>query len=306
MQCPHHLVLVKPRDFAFNAQTAVSNAFQQEKQIANHLQLVNHEFENLLQVLDQNNITYTVFDSPAGVQVPDAVFPNNWFAVMPGGHLVIFPMFAPNRQLEVNPLLLDELKKQFAITQTIDLTIDKTQRRPLEGTGSIVFDHDNRLAYACESDRTHIGLFEELCAQLGYTPVSFLAVDLNGLPVYHTNVVMSVGSQVVVACMQSIADPFEATLVRKRIEASGKTLVEITYPQMNRFCGNVLQVSDRNGGSCWLMSSTAYGAFEPEQLAVLSLSGTIVQADIRTIETLGGGSLRCMLAGVHVGYVEGE
>lgn len=302
MHCPHHLVLVKPRDFAFNIETAVSNAFQKEKSIANHLQLVNAEFDHLCKLLSQNNIAFTVFDSPAGVNVPDAVFPNNWFAVMPSGELFIFPMFTANRRNEINPLLLKEIERLFDIKKTTDLSANAAKGRMLEGTGSMVFDHDTRMAYACESDRTSISMFEEFCALVGYTPVSFLAMDLNNIMIYHTNVVMSVGARTVIACMDALADPFEAAMVKKKIAASGKQLLEISFDQMNHFCGNVLQVLDKHGQPVWLMSTTAFNAFEPQQLKRLEESGKILHADISTIETIGGGSLRCMLAGIHAAY----
>jgi hypothetical protein len=291
--------LVKPRDFAFNAQTAVSNVFQQAQTIANAGQLAQQEFEAVLQCLDQENIAYTVADSPAGVQVPDAVFPNNWLAVMPGGQLVLFPMLAPNRRDEINPALVNTIENTFNITGKTDLSVKATQNIFLEGTGSIVFDHDNRIAYACESPRTNIGLLEQWCNQIGYTPVSFLATDVKGQPIYHTNVVMSVGAQTVIFCPDAVTDAIERAMFKQQVAQTGKNLVDISYAQMNAFCGNVLQVQDRQGRLKWLMSSTAYHAFEPAQRQQLELSGSMVHVAIPTIETLGGGSLRCMLAGIH-------
>lgn len=302
MQCAHHLVLVQPRDFAFNLQTAISNAFQHETYIQNHLQRAQLEFESLVAILAQNNISHTVFESPGGVNVPDAVFPNNWFTVMPDGYLVVFPMFAPNRRAEINPQLLQWLSQQFQIYHTLDLSPKTAGGVFLEGTGSIVFDHDVRLAYACESPRTNITIFENLCSNIGYTPVSFCATDPAGRPVYHTNVVMSIGAQTVICCLEAEPDVLGRSMLRQRLVQGGKSLVEIGFDQMKAFCGNVLQVTKTNGELCWLMSTTAYKAFEPHQLKMLEASGQVLHTAISTIETLGGGSLRCMLAGIHAAF----
>lgn len=299
MQCPHHLFLVDPRDFSFNAQTALSNAFQQQVNIEGAKEKVSSEFQGVLETLEKNNISFTVIDSPKGVHVPDAVFPNNWFAVMPGGELILFPMCAPNRRDEVNEILIDRVNSAFSISRVIDLRQYVNENCFLEGTGSIVFDHDNKLAYACESPRTHINLLNNLCKQIGYTPVSFLAVDLKGEPIYHTNVVMSVGKKNAIICLEAVSNVFEKTMLKQTIEKTGKTLIDLTYAQMNAFGANVLQVLTAHGKPAWLMSTTARRSFTDLQISELNESGAVVFMDIPTIETLGGGSLRCMLAGIH-------
>ncbi|HYG53166.1 MAG TPA: arginine deiminase-related protein, partial [Flavobacteriales bacterium] len=156
-----------------------------------------------------------------------------------------------------------------------------------------------KLAYACESPRTDMALLRELCNEIEYTPVSFLAVDVNGMPVYHTNVVMSVGTHHVIVCMDAVTDVLEKTMLRHTIEKTGKRLVEISYAQMSGFAGNVLQVTNTSNGSVWLMSETALNAFTDNQINELQKTCSAVSASIPTIETLGGGSLRCMLAGIH-------
>lgn len=299
MQCPSHLILVHPRDFGFNAQTAASNSFQHNTGTSDTTLAAEAEFKATLQTLTENNVLFTVHDSPTGVHVPDAVFPNNWFAVMPDGTLLVFPMLAPNRRHEINGDLLQSLENNFSITRRIDLSQKAGENIFLEGTGSIVFDHDAYIAYACESPRTDLKLFNELCSKIGYAPVSFLALDLKGQPVYHTNVVMSIGKAVAVICTEMIADALERAMLLNVLAQTGKKIIDITYDQANHFCANILQVTDAGKNPLWLMSQTAYDNYTPAQLAMLSASGRIVSIAIPTIETIGGGSLRCMLAGIH-------
>jgi hypothetical protein len=302
MQCPHHLFLVDPRDFSFNAETAGSNLFQQSAKIENVKEKVVKEFYAVLEALKKKDISFTVVDSPKGVQVPDAVFPNNWFAVLPSGELILFPMHAPNRRAEVNEILIGKIKSLFNISRIIDLRLYLNENRFLEGTGSIVFDHDNKLAYACQSPRTDIGLLSILCKEIGYTPVSFLAVDLKGNPIYHTNVVMSVGTKLVIICLEAVHDLLERAMLKQTIEKSGKKLVELSYYQMNLFSGNILEVLNGSGKPVWLLSETAISGYTYEQINELGGKDSAVYVKIPTIETIGGGSLRCMLAGIHAPF----
>lgn len=299
MQCPRHLILVQPRDFSFNEETAGSNSFQKQDSGNEVNRLANEEFIRLISILHEAQINFTVMNSPDNVVVPDAIFPNNWFAVMPDGKLLVFPMYTANRRAEVNYTLLDQIEKQFNVSERINFSLRYIEESYLEGTGSIVFDHDSKIAYACESPRTDLKLLAEVCNHIGYTPVSFLATDLIGKPIYHTNVVMSVGLKNVVICLESITNILERKMMVETIKKSGKQIIEISYDQLNHFCGNTLLVIDKNNHPVWLMSTTANQHFSQEQVGQLAAEGRIVSADIQNIERVGGGSLRCMLAGIH-------
>lgn len=299
MQCPSHLILVQPRDFSFNEETASSNSFQKQDAGNEVNRLAMDEFIRLSSILRDSQINFTVMNSPDNVIVPDAIFPNNWFAVIPDGKLLVFPMYTANRRAEVNYALLEYIEKKFKISERINFSLRYIEESFLEGTGSIVFDHDSKIAYACESPRTDLKLLTEMCNYIGYSPVSFLATDLSGKPVYHTNVVMSVGLKNVVICLETVTDILERKMLVETIKKSGKQIIEISYDQMNHFCGNTLLVMDKNNDPVWLMSETAKQHFSKEQIGQLAAEGRIVSADIQNIERVGGGSLRCMLAGIH-------
>ncbi len=301
MQAPSYLILVNPRDFTYNEQTALTNSFQHEAKDENVNEKVKQEFAGLTATLGKNNISYHVADSPADVFVPDAVFPNNWFAVLPAGELIIFPMQAQNRRNEVNEELIQFIATKFATKDFIDLRPNADNGVFLEGTGSIVFDHIHKLAFAAESTRTNIQLFNALCKHINYKPVSFLAVDLKGQPIYHTNVLMSVGTNTAVICLECIPDAIERAMLKQTLIEAKKDIVEIDYAQMNSFCANLLEVKNADGKLHWLMSDKAKEAFTAQQISQLSKGSTVVSCNINTIETIGGGGLRCMLAGIHAG-----
>jgi len=296
---PHHLILVRPACFGFNTETAASNAFQKQAAISDANKIANEEFENLEKILSAENISFTVFENVKGENTPDAVFPNNWFSTHADGKIVLYPMMAKNRRMERNPLVVEWLKKNYPVSQIIDLTKYEAQNTFLEGTGSIVFDHTNKTAYACESPRTNIRLFEKLCDQLKYTPVSFCAFGPKGEEVYHTNVVMSIGEKFILICLESIENILERKMTMNTLEKSGKTIIPISFSQMNGFAGNMLEVYNSENKLVLLMSSAAFHSLEKNQLNELSSNAKIVHIPIPVIETLGGGSIRCMLAGVH-------
>jgi hypothetical protein len=299
MQAPHHLILVDPRDFSYNDETSVTNSFQCKVELENISAKVQQEFTNVVNVLCEHKIAHTVFGSPANVNVPDAIFPNNWFAVLPTGQLIIFPMQAQNRRNEVNEEIIQFIATEFKGTDFIDLRPNVDSGVFLEGTGSIVFDHLNKIAFAAESPRTNIQLFNALCKHIGYKPISFLAVDLKGQPIYHTNVLMSVGTNSVVICLECIPDPIERAMLKQTLIDSKKDIIEIGFAQMNAFCANLLEVKNSKEDLYWLMSERAKNAFTAQQINQLSKGSTIVSCNIHTIETVGGGGIRCMLAGIH-------
>ena len=297
---PHHLILVRPTCFGFNPETAASNAFQKEANISDSNKRANEEFENLEKILSIEKISFKVFENVKGENTPDAVFPNNWFSTHSEGKIVLYPMMAKNRRKERNPLIIEWLQKNYPVSEIIDLTKNEEQNIFLEGTGSIVFDHTNKTAYACESPRTIIKLFEKLCDQLNYLPVSFCAFGPKGEDVYHTNVVMSIGEKFILICLESIENILERKMTMNTLEKSGKKIIPISFSQMNSFAGNMLEVYNSEDDLVLLMSSTAFNSLNEDQLEELSALAKIVHIPIPTIETLGGGSIRCMLAGVHL------
>lgn len=290
--------MIRPKHFGFNAETAASNAFQREKAVGNAAELAVVEFNGMVETLHKAGIDTQVFDDREQPNCPDAIFPNNWLVMMPNGPLALFPMTAKNRRLEVNHSVVSALLDERANQDTIDLTGRAEAGVFLEGTGSIVFDHAARVAYACESPRTNLKLLSEFCQKVNYTPVSFRATDIKGQDIYHTNVLMSVGQNRVVICLDAIEDPIEKSMLKQRIERSGKAILDISHGQMAAFAGNMLEVKAENN-NCWVVSATAWESLSDNQRSQLESDGGVCIVHIPTIETLGGGSVRCMMAGVH-------
>lgn len=302
-QAPHAVLIIRPAAFGANPETAGSNAFQKEEtgSAIDTSKKAMDEFDEFVLQLEHHNIEVVVVeDTPEPVK-PDAVFPNNWISLQPDGTVVLYPMLSPKRRNERRndiPVLLEHLG--YSIENTIDLTHHESENRFLEGTGSIIFDHPNKKAYANESPRTDIRLFEELCKQLGYTPVSFQATDPSGMDIYHTNVLMHIGTGYAVICLDAIPDILERAMVVQQLKSTDKTIIEITWQQLSSFAGNMLEVLNREGERFIVMSESAYNSLQDDQLDVLESKGTIIAAPLNIIETYGGGSARCMLAGIHL------
>ncbi|TGE29212.1 citrulline utilization hydrolase CtlX [Hymenobacter metallicola] len=300
MQSASTVLLVRPVRFAFNAETAASNHFQQALAQLSAEQLQQQafaEFDNAVASLRANGIDVMVVDDTAEPAKPDAVFPNNWGTFHPDGRVLLYPMCAPNRRAERRPDILAGLAQQFQLTEVIDLSHHEQQGRFLEGTGSIIFDHLHRVAYAGVSARTDAALFAEVAARLGYRPVAFHAHDPQGQPIYHTNVMLCVGARFAVLCVESITDAAEQAAVVASLEATGHEIVAISLAQVARFAGNMLTVQPAAGGPERLvMSQRAYEALTAAQRQQLSQYCELLPLPIPTIETIGGGSARCMLA----------
>lgn len=297
-QSPSIVLLVRPASFGFNAETAESNSFQKSSKLdqtdAQRTALA--EFDQFSEKLKKSGIDVMVAEDSALPVKPDAIFPNNWFSCHEDGTIVLYPMLAENRRLERRSEIIDLIKTKRAIKRTIDLTHYELENRFLEGTGSIVFDHINKVAYACISPRTNLQLFEELCQELKYKAISFHAHNQDGQEIYHTNVMMAIGTGYAVVCLESISNPEERELVSETLNASSLARIEISHNQVNQFCGNVLEL---NGHQRILaMSKTAYEAFTPEQKKELSAFCDLLPLEVHTIETIGGGSARCMMAEV--------
>jgi hypothetical protein len=290
--------MIRPLRFEFNAQTAVNNAFQvpdQDKDIAS---LARKEFDDFASLLQSKGIDVSIVNDSPEPHTPDSVFPNNWISFHADGTVFLYPMFAENRRLERKPEVLEQIQKKFEIVQLHDLSKRELQEKFLEGTGSMVLDRSEQIAYACLSPRTHPEVLEEFARISGYRIVAFDAVDRNGLPIYHTNVMMCVADRYVVICLDSIRDGLQRKRVTEEISKTGKEIIAISLEQMEHFSGNMLQVENRSGEKFLVMSSQAYASLEPGQRAKLESFNPILHSPLDTIEKNGGGSARCMLAEV--------
>lgn len=295
------VVMVEPNYFGFNPQT-IDNAFQ-HRPTASDTEVKNSamtEFGKMVDVLTQHDLEVVALTSPLGANgeiTPDAVFPNNWFSTHPEG-LVLYPMKAPNRRLERQPVALKEKLAGLNIFYPwmLDLTADEDDGQILEGTGSLVLDRNSRIAYALESQRTSELELNKWAETMGYEPHFFHAVDFGDRPVYHTNVVMSVGKDFAVACLEAVKQVNEKESLRRRLLDSGKEVIEISLEQMYSMCGNILQTSSRRGEPLVVMSERARVGFGAESLRRIERYGQIIPVKIDIIETVGGGSARCMMA----------
>lgn len=288
--------MIRPVHFGFNAETAVNNAFQVAGADAAAQEKAEREFDEFVHLLRQNGVNVLVVNDTPEPHTPDSIFPNNWISFHDEGAAVLYPMFAANRRAERKPQVLEALKEQFNIKETIDLSDYENKDLFLEGTGSMVLDRDHKIAYACLSPRTHKEVLNEFCKKMQYKPILFTAIDASGKPVYHTNVMMCVADHYAVICLESIASQPERELVAATLHQSGKELIDISMEQMNRFAGNMLQVQNNKGEKILVMSGQAYASLTEKQLNKLSSLNRIVHAPLNTIETNGGGSARCMMA----------
>lgn len=296
MQTTNHIMMIRPVNFSFNAETAVNNAFQVAGAADQAQEKAQQEFDRFVALLQQNGIDVTVINDSPEPYTPDSIFPNNWVSFHEDGRVVLYPMFAPNRRAERKPAVLTTIFKRFSHSAILDLTAAENENRFLEGTGSMVLDRVNKITYACLSPRTEKKLVDDFAEKLGYTAVCFRSVDNNGQKIYHTNVMMCIADRYAVICMDSIPDANEKQLVEAAIRNSGKQLIRITLDQMNSFAGNMLQVRNAAGQTFLVMSSQAYYSLTPEQISQLESYNPILHSDLRTIETNGGGSARCMMA----------
>lgn len=291
------LLMVRPVRFGYNAETAVNNAFQVAGQNQEAVQArALAEFDHFVATLRSHEIDVVVVEDTVEPHTPDSIFPNNWISFHRNSTIVLYPMFAENRRLERKETVIEAIKSRFQIDSTIDLTKNEAHNIFLEGTGSIILDRENKIAYACISPRTDKNLFLEFCEEMGYEPVVFNAVDQKGKDIYHTNVMMCLGDKYAVICLDSIQEGDERAVVTGALAQSGKVIVEISFEQMNHFAGNMLQVMNVNGEQFLVMSSQAYASLSQEQVQTLESFNPIIHVPLETIESNGGGSARCMMA----------
>lgn len=294
------VLMVRPAHFAYNEETAGDNAFMRPARTLDRDEVerrAREEFDGLVAAIRATGTDVTVVGDTPLPRKPDAVFPNNWFTTHPDGTLVTYPMAAPTRRRERDNPVVDALRERFDIRRHVDLTPAEERGDYLEGTGSLVLDRARRTAYACLSERTDPALARRWAELIDYELELFDASDEQGQPIYHTNVLMAVGTQHAVICLASVAAA-DRERVRERLTASPLRVVDISFAQVRHFAGNMLELLDGQGLPYWAMSSQAYGALTELQRQVLQETRPIAHAPIEVIEQLGGGSARCMVAEV--------
>lgn len=306
MQSTSHILLVRPVASAYNPETASSNAFQRKPDVDDRtiLDKVLAEFEAFVTGLKAKGVDVEVIDDTILPAKPDAIFPNNWITFHADGRVILYPMQAKSRRHERRLDVLERLKAKFLVREVIDLSEYEKMNRYLEGTGSMVFDHVNKVAYACLSPRTDKELFLSVCGLLDYRAVYFRAHDEQGKEIYHTNVMMCIGDGFCVISLSSITDLKDRKHVVDNLRDTNHTIIDISFDQMNHFAGNMLSVRTNRGGSMLVCSRQAADSLTGEQRQTISNYTELVPLAIPTIEMLGGGSARCMMAEIFLPNAE--
>ncbi len=302
-QICNHILMIEPAAFKFNSETATNNFYQNNKlSESGSQQLALQEFSDFIEKLKGKGISTTVIKDTKIPIKPDAIFPNNWISFHENGVVILFPMWAENRRQERRLDLLSRLKKEhnFKIKKQLDFSLYEKENKFLEGTGSMVLDRKNKLCYAAISLRTHEELVQKFCDKMNYSAILFSAnqtIKGRRVPIYHTNVMMTIADKYAIICLDTIDDTNEKEEVLKALKKTNKEIIEITPAQKNCFAGNSLQVMGNN--SVYLiMSSNAFHSLSSKQVAKIENFNPILHSDLTTIENIGGGSARCMMAEV--------
>ena len=303
-QTTSRLLMIRPVHFAFNQQTAESNAFQNSQLAALTNDVVQqgaqHEFDEMVRQLQAIGVDVTIYEDTLDSYTPDSIFPNNWVSFHASGTVVLYPMQAENRRLERRRDIIDDLAQTYHVARIVDLTHFEQEGKFLEGTGSLVLDRMHRVAFACLSPRTHPDVLAEFGRQTGYRTVSFRATDTNGQAIYHTNVVMCITDTLAIVCLSAISNPDERLMIRQELEGLNKRVIDISPDQVAHFAGNMLMVKTGKGQKLLIMSTRAYESLTPKQIDLLDDYATLLHFDLPIIENAGGGSARCMIAEVHL------
>jgi hypothetical protein len=292
--------MIRPVNFGYNAETAVNNAFQVKGEEEGVQDKALKEFDSFVDILRQHGVDVTVVNDTIEPYTPDSIFPNNWVSFHNDGSVLLYPMYAVNRRAERKQHVLEKIAEKFSIERKVDLSSYEKQDIFLEGTGSMVLDRDNKIAYACLSPRTNEKVLADFCRQMGYTSILFHALDGNKKPIYHTNVMMCVADKYIVICPDSIPDKTEKENVITTIKKTNKEIIDISLDQMNHFAGNMLQIENKQGEKLLVMSTQAFESLTDAQKKKLQSFNEIIHSSLTTIETNGGGSARCMMAEVHL------
>jgi len=292
------ILMIRPAAFGYNAETAANNVFQsQSKLSANDVQQkAEQEFDAFVEALRKKNIEVIVVQDTTDPVKPDAIFPNNWFCTLQDGTLAVFPMYAPNRRIEKRDDMLQVLTDEYKTRDVEDWSEYEAESLFLEGTGSMIIDHEHKLIYACLSPRTNKAVLEKFAYAHGYRAITFYAKDENGVEVYHTNVIMHLGETYAIICIESITDEIERIALTQLLTSTGHEIIPITLKQVHAYAGNMLQVKNAKGKNFTILSKQANKALTKEQKDILKIHSNLLPIDINTIETIGGGSVRCMMA----------
>lgn len=293
------VLMVRPASFGFNAETAASNVFANAQDDCATAAL--DEFDRAVDRLTAAGVDVLVLDDTPDPRRPDAAFPNNWVSFHADGTMVLYPMAAPTRRLERRPADVQALLEAsgFPVRQVVDLTEHELSGRFLEGTGSLILDRTRGRAYAALGPRTDAAVIAEFDAAVGCSTHSFDAADRSGRPIYHTNVLLSLGSDFAVVCT-GVVPEHQRQALRDELAKSGRTVIEVDYDQLRRFACNIIELRSRSGEPLIALSTTALESFTADQRRTLESFGELIDADIPTIERVGGGSLRCMIADIHL------
>ena len=292
------ILMIRPVAFGYNEQTAANNFFQSRDDSSQQTaiqQQVLAEFDNMTQQLVDHDIEVIVIEDTADPPKPDAIFPNNWFCTFPSGSFSVFPMYAPNRRPEKRDEVVEWIADNFIVASFEDWSEYEAEGLFLEGTGSMVIDHNSKIIYACVSERTSESLLKKFAAAKGFQAISFNATDKNGRPIYHTNVMMCIGEDFAVVCSAAIVDETERIAVTQLLQSTGHQLIDISLEQMHSFAGNMLELQNMHGKKFILMSQSAWDSLAPEQRKQLQSFARPLPIAVPTIEQEGG-SVRCMIA----------
>ena len=300
-QSTNSILMIRPNNFGFNEETSNDNHYQNKEFFeSNSNKNAQKEFDNMVNNLKQNGISVHVFQDDDINYTPDSIFPNNWISFHENGDIGLYPMYAKNRRLERRPEVLEFLEEQgFGIENIVDYSGAESENKFLEGTGSMILDRENRIAYCSISNRSNEDLFIDFCEDFEFTPVlfnSFQSVGDERLPIYHTNVMMCVTMSYVIICLDSIDDKKQRKNVCEFIKKSEKELINISENQVEKFAGNMLELLNGKGESVLVMSKSAENSLSENQKNTITNYSKIISSDINTIELCGGGSARCMMA----------
>lgn len=299
-QTTNRIMMVRPRNFGYNPETAKDNVFQvpvEEGQLKAVAEAGIREFDGLVEVLRDAGVEVHVIQDEDKPEKRDALYPNNWITTHDDGVIVTYPMLSPSRRLERRPEIIDYLSEHFMVTRWLRFESWEEQDLILEGTGSMILDRENRIVYCSLSQRADEKALEEWAQTMRYQVCSFHSEGESGKPIYHTNVLMALGTTHAVVCLDVIPDAAERQKLVDQLKNTGKKILEISNDQVDEFAGNMLELKGKDG-PVWAMSSSAYGALTPAQREELSNGGkiTLIHSDLSTIEQHGGGSARCMMA----------
>jgi hypothetical protein len=289
------ILMLRPKTFGFNSLTAESNAFQQNPTHFDYTAIEN-EFDSLVEKIRATGIEVLVLEDSIDPPKPDAVFLNNWISTHEDGSVFIYPMEAVNRRIERRPELIEVLYGAYIFSSFSDLSATEKENQILEGTGSMVLDHVNRHVFAAISSRTDKKLTEVWAKNMNYDCTCFHAFDEQGKAIYHTNVLMSVGEDYAVVCLDAILNPLEKKNMIAYFKKAKKTLIDISFQQMNSFAGNCIQLKNKASKKFIVLSGSAYASLNADQIEKLTAESDLIIGKIPTIETIGGGSVRCMIA----------